>query len=788
MPVQPLEPTDPIEVGPYRLLARLGAGGMGRVYLARSGGGRTVAVKVVRAELAEDQEFRERFRREVAAAQAVSGQYTAPVVDAERDGSQPWLATAYVLGPSLTEAVAEHGPLPADSVRALGTGLAEALTAIHAAGIVHRDLKPSNVLLATDGPRVIDFGIARALEGSRLTSTGLVVGSPGFMSPEQVSGTPMGPPGDVFALGAVLVYAATGQGPFSQESDSTAALLYRVIHDEPNLTGLPDGLRPAIAACLAKNPADRPTPGELAGLLGAGQQLARAAWLPAAVASDIAAHAAEVMDMETPARGSLAAPADPRAATAHPATETGIPSGIPAGGTMRLGAKPPAAPAAAPAAAEAPPAQETGALSRRLLLAGGGAVVLAGLGGAAFWALNGDRKPTPGPVPPKPTGSASSGSPAPATAKSHAPGVAPEPLWTYKLATNSLGQGVPLVAGELVYLGGDGLYALQLSDGTVKYSKPEAAAGHLAAAGGTVTYGSVLDLVTLDGPTGSVLWKFDPKTKPGATEEVTSDMVFAADDKFVYAMCSFLPLDSSGLPKMDEKSTPGMMAVSRKDGSVVWTQRRKATADSYVNSLLAKNTLLYADSQKNLVARSTTDGAQLWFAETDSQSAYYPLVSDGDRVFTSSAANGIQAVDITKGTQSWVKTPTPGSHVWYSPAAVADGVVYVVLGGQTVSFGGTVVTPKTDAVLIAYKSADGTELWRMPMPGECSMSVSPVVVKDTLFVATPNKGINAVDTKTHKIIWTYQNGLTDTLDWKLATDGERLIAAQGERIYALPPV
>ena len=232
--MQELQPQDPRQIGPYRLRARLGAGGMGRVYLGLSAGGRAVAVKVVRPELGSDPEFRARFRQEVAVAQRVSGLFTAPVIDADLDGPEPWLATAFVRGPSLAEAVAEHGPLPAESVVGLAAGLAEGLCAIHAAGVVHRDLKPANVLLAEDGPRVIDFGISRAVEAATgLTRTGLVVGSPGFMSPEQAEGGEVGPPSDIFSLGAVLVFAATGEGPFGV--GSTPALVYRVVHGQANL-------------------------------------------------------------------------------------------------------------------------------------------------------------------------------------------------------------------------------------------------------------------------------------------------------------------------------------------------------------------------------------------------------------------------------------------------------------------------------------------------------------------------------------------------------------------------
>jgi eukaryotic-like serine/threonine-protein kinase len=222
---RPLAGGDPRQVGRFTILGLLGEGGMGRVFLGRSPGGRAVAIKVIRAGLASDPAFRARFSREIAAARAVGGFYTAPVVDADTTGPQPWLAVAYVAGPSLLDAVAASGPLPPPAIRRLGLGLAEALQAIHAAGVVHRDLKPSNVLLAADGPRVIDFGIARAAESSSLTRTGTIMGSAGFMAPEQITGAGVGPAADVFALGAVLTFAATGQGPFGE--GPTAALAYR---------------------------------------------------------------------------------------------------------------------------------------------------------------------------------------------------------------------------------------------------------------------------------------------------------------------------------------------------------------------------------------------------------------------------------------------------------------------------------------------------------------------------------------------------------------------------------
>jgi hypothetical protein len=258
---------DPRRIGPYRLAGRLGSGGMGQVFLGRSPGGQLAAVKVIHAELADSPSFRARFARELATARKVSGRFTAPPVDADMDGPQPWLATAYIDGPSLADAVTTDGPLPADSVLALAAGLAEGLAAVHAAGVAHRDLKPSNVLLAADGPRIIDFGISRAAEASTLTGTGLVMGSPGFMSPEQAEGRPVGPASDVFSLGAVLVFAATGEGPFG--AGPSAALIYRIVHGEPRLGQVPARVRSLVQRCLAKHPPDRPQAGQIAAELAA---------------------------------------------------------------------------------------------------------------------------------------------------------------------------------------------------------------------------------------------------------------------------------------------------------------------------------------------------------------------------------------------------------------------------------------------------------------------------------------------------------------------------------------
>ncbi|KOG09228.1 serine/threonine-protein kinase [Streptomyces viridochromogenes] len=297
--MQPLGVDEPTAIGPYRLLGRLGSGGMGRVYVGRSAGGRTVAVKIVHPHFALDEEFRARFRREVESARRVGGAWTAPVLDADPEAAVPWVATGYAAGPSLSAAVADSGALPSSSVRALGAGLAEALAAVHELGLVHRDVKPSNVLLTLDGPLLIDFGIARATDGTAsLTSTGVSIGSPGYMSPEQILGKGITGAADVFSLGAVLAYAATGEPPFS--GDSSAALLYKVVHEEPELGPLDGEMRELVEACLAKDPGARPTPGEVGRRLApdGAARLVAGGWLPGGLVEQVSRSAVQLLNLD----------------------------------------------------------------------------------------------------------------------------------------------------------------------------------------------------------------------------------------------------------------------------------------------------------------------------------------------------------------------------------------------------------------------------------------------------------------------------------------------------------
>ncbi|MEV6438382.1 bifunctional serine/threonine-protein kinase/ABC transporter substrate-binding protein [Streptomyces anulatus] len=364
--MEPLRSTDPARIAGYRVLSRLGAGGMGVVLLGRSPGGALVAIKLIRAEYADDAGFRARFRREVAIARQVRNRWAVPVVDADTEAPAPWLATEFVPGPALSEAVGSGGPLPERGVRALGSMLAEALEAVHAAGLVHRDVKPGNVLLGLDGPRLIDFGIARALDDTVLTATDVIVGSPGFLSPEQAQGRRIGPASDVFSLGCVLVYAATGGRPFG--SGPVEAMLFRTVHDTADLSALPPGLVPVVEACLSKDPGDRPAAAEIRRAFA--EDLSGGSWLPGPVTHLIAERSARMLALPD---------IDATSLDAGTAGGPGAESGTGTAGTGTGGRDTAALPAA--------PAR------RRFLAYVAGGAALAATGGTAAWLVSsGDGK------------------------------------------------------------------------------------------------------------------------------------------------------------------------------------------------------------------------------------------------------------------------------------------------------------------------------------------------------------------------------------------------------------
>jgi outer membrane protein assembly factor BamB len=652
----PLAADDPRQVGRYRIVARLGHGGMGRVYLGRSPGGRAVAVKVVRPELAEDPAFRRRFDREVRAARRVTGFFTAAVVDADPDGDPPWLATAYVPGLSLAEAVAEHGPWPVRSVRALGAGLAEALEAIHRAEVVHRDLKPSNVLLAADGPRVIDFGISLAAEATTtaLTQTGAVIGTPGYMSPEQLVGTEVGPPSDVFSLGAVLAFAATGTGPFGSTS-SPHALNYRVVHEPPDLSSLPPELE-IVARCLAKDPAARPglpevvdELGRAPGEPGTGVFSTEADWLPEPVAGIIRAEAGA-----RPLPEPLREPAPPPGAESPPAPW------------------PPSAATFTPAAPE-PPARR----SRRLTALATAVVV--GLGAAfalGIWLGGGDEEPATA----SGGGAGSEGPDGGGTNSGGADGGAdggngeepelliPAELWSFPANVCS----APAAADGTVYVGGydNTLYALDAATGeeiwTYTTDGPVCAAP-------TVTDGTVYfasddgRAYAVDAESGEELWWYEThdwmRSSPAVADGVA---YFGGDDG-------------------------DFRAVDALTGDELWTYGPNDWVRS--SPAVADGLVYFGSNDDYFNVLNVEDGSFAWSYTTGGDVVSSPAIADGV-VYFGSDDGTVYAMDAATGEEIWTFA-TPD---WIqSSPVVADGVVYIGCD---------------DGNVYALSAGTGEELWR----------------------------------------------------------------------------
>lgn len=796
--METLQPDDPRELGSYRLLRRLGAGGMGRVYLARSPGGRTVAVKVVRPDLAADGDFRDRFRHEVEIAKAVSGRFTAPVVDADPDAPLPWLATSYVLGPDLTDVVAAHGALPERTVRALAAGLAAALQEVHAAGLIHRDLKPSNVLLAADGPRVIDFGIARAVDGNRMTQTGVVVGSPGYMPPEQALGQDVGTAGDVFSLGAVLAFAATGRGTFGNGTVSHASLLYQVVHGEPDVKGVPQQLLGLVRACLAKDPAQRPVPSEIVTALAPqGVEGVLSDWLPSAVASTIATHAAGILDLEAPQQPQTPAapsfgPAPAMAATPAP---TGAPTpgygypqasghggtpaaahGAPAPGhaTPPYGAPTPGystpgygtatpvhgAPAqpgaVGPASTVTPP--PTAPSRRRLLsLALGGAAAVAVAGGGTAWWLgqDGDTSDTA-------NGSVSSDEENFTTPPA---GVAPQPLWHETAAEDSTTTDVPLLIHDgLLLVSGDPLVAYDVKTSEARWSKPDVCApgSQLLFHEGKVFLtdgGTEGALVARDVKTGGEVWR----SRLG--KELGVEGTIAIDDKNVYVTAT-----DYGQAKSATKYRTAVAAISHSTGRKVWLQHRDwGTRDYDVQGTASGKYLVYTDSNYNLTVRDTATGDQLWTQKIGDDWAWQPTVANG-LVFL--PGEKLTAVDAETGSTRW--TLSPKGRRGFNNPAVIDGVLYV----SDYDRGIWAVDVKTVKRLWLCEDQDrgGPETF--------------VRVGATLYCAAGplTGGVVALEAKTGKVRWTWTDGKDSGAPWQIAPAGNRLLVTNGPEIYALPAV
>ncbi|MFE7781623.1 protein kinase domain-containing protein [Streptomyces nigrescens] len=668
----PLAHDDPPGLGPYRLLARLGSGGMGTVYLARSPGGRTLALKTMHARIAATTEFRTRFRLEADAARVIGGRYGAQVVEADPLAATPWMATEYVLGPPLDDAVELAGPLPEASVRALGAALCGALGQLHHSDVVHRDLKPSNIMVTAHGPKVIDFGIARALGDDRLTHTGAAVGTPAFMSPEQATGQEHTPAGDVFALAGVLVFAATGRGPFGD--GQPADLLYRVRYSEPDLTGTPAALVPVLSRALAKDPAERPSTAELAAQLhdGGGEF---ADHLPDAVLAEIGRRASEVWQL--------------------------VPQRLPA---------PPDQPATVPSA-DVPAAR---GLSRRgLLMAGAGSVLGVAGAGAGVWAWLGRDQPTPGPA----TGPGYT-KPKPGPSVSALKKKKLDSVWQKQISGPDEDQNpeVPLVAGDQIVMvsdaeargvdakSGESRWTFSLSfderwqvasDGARVYRitrEEEREKGSMFPKSVSWFLARV-DLAT--GKAGKNLAPVSDDQHNG----LDSRLLAVVDDTAYLAI-------SHGKAKKYERQLPwSVVALDLTNGSRKWTdplpfQAAESDENHFLSAKVVGNRLVLLqqmnDGTVRIVARDLRTGKVAWdkpWKGADRRHVRDPLTADDQHLYLGHGP--LRALRLSDGGQAWDTSGTrPGKT--YGPPVLKDGVLYAV---------------EEDLGLVAFGTGGGKPRW-----------------------------------------------------------------------------
>ncbi|MFF7126854.1 MULTISPECIES: protein kinase domain-containing protein [unclassified Streptomyces] len=721
----PLTHDDPQAFGPYRPVARLGSGGMGTVYLARSGGGRTVAVKTMHAGIASDPGARTRFRLEADAARVIGGRHGAQVVEADTQAETPWIATEYVLGPPLDEAVELAGPLPEATVRALGAALCGALGQLHSTEVVHRDLKPSNILVTAYGPKVIDFGIARAIGDDRLTRVGAAVGTPAFMSPEQASGEEHTAAGDVFALAGVLVHAATGRAPFGH--GQTADLLYRVRYGDPDLSDVPAALVPILGPCLDKNPFRRPTTSALAARLhdGSGEF---AEHLPDALLAEIARRATEVWQI-TPRR--LAAPSVPYAP-----------------------------PSAAPAAPAAP-------MSRRRLLLTGGAVALGGAAaGAGAWAWS--RR-----------SGAHEKQPVASPSNSLLPKKKLDSIWQIQVADPPYGTvppAQPLVVGDLVTLvAGTGLGGIDAGSGQVRWTSeqmeihwqiatdgerlvrmvaPPGSDGNAGKPGGFP-----LILASVDMSTGTAAKPFAQLTDFNGV--ISQNQVLCTADGVVYA--------AGGRGKYDTyfvaSQSWSVFAVDISTGKKLWTGPLPSRPDRtdrlhFLTARVVGHNLVALqetnDGKVRIVVRDTRTGAVRWdkpFEGVAPDRVRGPLATDAQNLYL---GNGrLRALRLSDGAQVWdSQTERPGRT--YGPPAVKDGVVHAVEKGLG---------------LVALGSADGRVRWEEKGGAgtKADVSAAPVIGTDYAYSKRSSE-LWAIDLSSH----------TPTASYK--TTGNRFIAHEKARV------
>jgi outer membrane protein assembly factor BamB/tRNA A-37 threonylcarbamoyl transferase component Bud32 len=768
--VDQLTQHDPRRIGPFEVLGRLGAGGMGLVYLARSASGRRVAIKTVRTELAEDQLFRVRFTREVEAARAVSGFYTAAVVDADPRAAVPWLATAYVPAPSLEEIVNDCGPMPVQAVRWFAAGVAEALQSIHGAGLVHRDLKPSNVLVVEDGPRVIDFGIASGVSNTRLTMTNVAVGTPAYMSPEQAKDSrSVTGASDVFSLGSMLVFAATGHAPF--HGANPVETVFMLLREGPDLSGLPEDLRPLIESCMQMDPTARPNPADLQAQLaphlfgsGSDDSGTASAWLPEKAVTMIETRRGgrpAPKPQASSGRSGGGRPTAPVPPPPPPYDPAPVPVGAPdtgpvrlAGGQVPIGPGPRVADARA-AAVKAPPPE-------------------AGL--AASWS--------------RPRAGVNGADPAPVAAPPATPEGAPSGWRPWRFRMSNDVWGTPSVADDLVYVTSFEVHALDVATGRRRF-KTRDVAWSMAVADGRIHASDGPTLFALDAREGGDLWRLSTDAwvyslkadrgtvvtatrgggvqgweasngqklweltgaqtdfeTPEAGPVVQDGTVYVWKDARLRALEARTGDERWSYPIGDAASCGGVpvrlapaadgyvyisagsrvLAVDIASGHVRWHFEAPAvflSAPTFAPGPAVTGGGVYlADYLGTVYALDATDGRDRWRIATESRSSLEPVLVAAGHVHVGSG-KGLYTLDAVTGTPKW--RFQAGGEIVGAPS-VAEGRIH---------FG------STDHLLYTLKADDGRLRWKLATGGE--ITGSPVVKDGVVYACSKDRCVYALD-------------------------------------------
>ena len=783
--VEQLTQHDPRRIGPFEVLGRLGAGGMGLVYLARSASGRRVAIKTVRAELAEDQLFRVRFTREVEAARAVSGFYTAAVVDADPRAAVPWLATAYVPAPSLEEIVNEAGPMPAQAVRWLAAGIAEALQSIHAAGLVHRDMKPSNVLVVEDGPRVIDFGIASGVSNTRLTMTNVAVGTPAYMSPEQARDSrSVRGASDIFSLGSTLVFAATGHAPF--HGANPVETVFMLLREGPNLTGLPEELRPLIESCMRMEAERRPTPADLQAQLaphlfsaGGDDTGTASAWLPPGAVALI----------EQRRSGRPTVPAGGGRGGAHAAGPQ-VPVNVPP--PPQSPPRPQQSPRGAPGHGRD---NHRGPVSAPVQLAGS-----APIGPGLRVSEAAEHKAAPGAAPGtewvrRRGGTHRAGDPVPsaeppqtAPVAPPAPGTPPGEWRPWRFRMSNDVWGTPVVSDGLLYVTSFEVHALDVASGRRQF-KTRDVAWTMAVAGGRIHASDGPSLFALDAADGSERWRTAADGWVYAIRADGGTVVTATRGGGVQAWDASSGTrrwERGGAQTQFESPDSGptvigravyyqgggqLHAVDARNGTELWSYPvgEPGAAGSVPTRPVVAGGVVHLTAGTRVLALDERTGAERWHFDAPAVMFAPPAHvagsgASGGGIYVADHLGTVYALDPADGQDRWRVATEPRQSV--EPVLVAAGAVHLGAG----------------SALYTLDAVSGTPRWRFPAQGE--IVGSPAVAAGRVHFGSKDRCLYTVDAQGGQLRWRLETG-GEITGSPVAADGVVYACSKDRCVYAL---